>query len=124
MDQEKKGATFRVLGAMLPRLVGREVCVLGKVLSVAPSGQELTLKCADGIEVKCILPSPLQVSPESCVVEVQGIVTQQAGNAIRATSDLIIFSREASSMFDLEQYCYTVNLTAQFDRLYVQTMES
>uniref|UniRef100_A0A5K3EHH6 Pyridoxal phosphate homeostasis protein n=1 Tax=Mesocestoides corti TaxID=53468 RepID=A0A5K3EHH6_MESCO len=120
MDQEKRSARFRVVGSLIPRLIGREVCVLGKVVSVVPSGQQISLRCADGVEVKCTLPSPLQVSPESCIVEVQGLIT--SANELQATSEPIIFPREASNKFDLDRYGYAVNLTVNFDRLYTQSM--
>lgn len=59
---ERKGAArFRVTGAMLPNLVGREVCVVGTVLRVAPSGQRVRLRCVDGREIECNLTSKLQV---------------------------------------------------------------
>ena len=58
----KSIARFRVTGAMLPNLVGRDVCVVGKVLNVASSGQRLRLRCVDGREVECNLVSQLQVS--------------------------------------------------------------
>lgn len=59
---ERRGPRFRIVGALIPRLENREVCILGKALSVDPSGQRITLQCADGTEVRCNLSSPLQVS--------------------------------------------------------------
>lgn len=59
--EQKSVARFRVIGSMLPNLVGRDVCVVGKVISVAPSGQRIHLKCTDGKEIDCNLISQLQV---------------------------------------------------------------
>lgn len=67
MESEKKGARFRITGSLIPRLEGREVCILGKALSVDPSGQKITLQSADGVEVKCNLLSPLQVNSSLCL---------------------------------------------------------
>ena len=61
MESEKRGARFRITGSLIQRLEGREVCILGKALSVDPSGQKIKLQCADGVEVTCNLLSPLQV---------------------------------------------------------------
>ncbi|KAL5109999.1 hypothetical protein TcWFU_002739 [Taenia crassiceps] len=63
----------------------------------------------------------VKVSPESCIVEVQGLVTQ--AHEIQATAEPVIFSQEASKNFDLERYAYAVNLTATFDGLYMQSTE-
>ncbi|CAH8517666.1 unnamed protein product [Schistosoma mattheei] len=35
---------------MLPNLVGRDVCIVGTALRVAPSGQRIHIRCADGRE--------------------------------------------------------------------------
>ncbi|KAF8570177.1 hypothetical protein P879_04997 [Paragonimus westermani] len=120
----KAGARFRVTGAMLPNLVGRDVCVLGTVLRVAPNGQRLRLRCADGLEIDCNLQSPLQTSPESCVIEVQGRVRNPQGTELDANAEAILFSREASEKFDTDMYAQAVQLTAQFDRFYLQPMET
>lgn len=121
METGKRGPRFRIVGALIPRLENREVCILGKALSVDPSGRRITLQCADGTEVRCNLSSPLQISPESCIVEVQGLVTQ--AHEIQATAEPVIFPQEASNNFDLERYAYAVNLTATFDGLYMQSPE-
>ncbi|VDM33946.1 unnamed protein product [Hydatigera taeniaeformis] len=122
---EKRGPRFRIVGALIPRLENREVCILGKALSVDASGQRITLQCADGTEVRLATPYYLtvfvKVSPELCIVEVQGLVTQ--AHEIQATADPVIFSQEASNNFDLERYAYAVNLTATFDGLYMQSTE-
>ncbi len=55
------------------------------------------------------------------MVEVQALIKH--ANEIQATAEPIIFPREASNDFDMERYCYAVNLTASFDRLYTQSME-
>ncbi|VDN99053.1 unnamed protein product [Rodentolepis nana] len=132
MEVEKRGPRFRIIGSLMPRLQGREVCLLGKAVSVDASGQKLTMQTADGVNVICQLPSPLQasyistrrrkmVSPDSCIVEVQGTITK--ANEIHTTAEPIIFSRETSASFDLERYAYAVNMTVTFDGLYMQSPE-
>ncbi|CAH8848343.1 unnamed protein product [Trichobilharzia szidati] len=109
---------------MLPNLVGRDVCVLGTVLRVAPSGQRIHIRCVDGKEIDCNLISPLQTSPENRIVEVQGRVSNVQGNEINATAEPVVFSQEASSKFDCELYSQAVQMTAQFDQFYIQPMET
>ncbi|VDQ02548.1 unnamed protein product [Trichobilharzia regenti] len=109
---------------MLPNLVGRDVCVLGTVLRVAPSGQRIHIRCVDGKEIDCNLISPLQTSPENRIIEVQGRVSNVQGNEINATAEPVVFSQEASAKFDCELYSQAVQMTAQFDQFYVQPMET
>ncbi|CAL8093497.1 unnamed protein product [Calicophoron daubneyi] len=122
--EQKIGARFRVTGAMLPNLVGREVCVVGTVLRVNPSGQRIRLRCVDGREIDCNLLSQLQTSPENCIAEIQGRVRNPQGDELDAVAEAIIFSKETSEKFDTEKYALTVQLTAQFDRFYIQPMEA
>lgn len=65
MELEKRSPRFRIIGSLMPRLQGREVCLLGKALSVDPSGQRMTVQTADGVDVICHLLSSLQVN--SCL---------------------------------------------------------
>ncbi|TGZ65470.1 hypothetical protein CRM22_005869 [Opisthorchis felineus] len=118
------GARFRVTGAMLPNLVGRDVCVVGTVLNVASTGQRLRLRCVDGREIECNLQSQLQTSPENCVAELQGRVRNPQGTELDVTAEPILFSKEASEKFDADLYAQAVQLTAQFDRFYLQPMET
>lgn len=120
----KSGARFRVTGAMLPNLVGREVCVVGTVLHVSASGQQLRLRCVDGREVNCTLQSPLQSSADNCIAEIQGRIRNPQGTELDATAEAIIFSRDASDKFDANLYAQAIQLTAQFDRFYLQPMEA
>lgn len=62
MEVEKRGPRFRIVGSLMPRLQGREVCLLGKAISVDASGQKMTIQTADGVNVICKLMSPLQAS--------------------------------------------------------------
>ncbi|KAM7537525.1 hypothetical protein Aperf_G00000061806 [Anoplocephala perfoliata] len=121
MELGKRGPRFRIIGSLMTRLQGREVCLLGKAVSVDPSGRKMTVQTADGVDVVCHLLSSPQVSPDSCIVEVQGTITR--ANEIHATAEPIIFSREASANFDLERYAYAVNMTVTFDGLYMQSTE-
>nr|AAX31071.1 SJCHGC09784 protein [Schistosoma japonicum] len=77
---QKPIARFRVTGSMLPNLVGRDVCIVGTVLRVSPSGQKVHMRCVDGREIDCNLLSPLQTSPENRVIEVQGRVSNVQGS--------------------------------------------
>ncbi|VEL22284.1 unnamed protein product [Protopolystoma xenopodis] len=116
------GARFRVLGTMLPSLVNREVCIIGKAIQVASSGQSLLVRCVDGPEVQCHLLSPLQTSPENFIVEVQGRVVDNRGQTLEATADVIIFSHEMTEKFNESLYSQCVQMTADYDRFYVQPM--
>ena len=65
----------------------------------------------------------LQTSPEGCVAEIQGRVNNAQGSEVNATTEPIFFSREASEKFDTELYSQAVQMTAQYDRFYIQPME-
>ncbi|TNN17169.1 Replication protein A 14 kDa subunit [Schistosoma japonicum] len=121
---QKPIARFRVTGSMLPNLVGRDVCIVGTVLRVSPSGQKVHMRCVDGREIDCNLLSPLQTSPENRVIEVQGRVSNVQGTEINATAEVIVFSQEASAKFDSELYSQAIQMTAQFDQFYIQPMEA
>ncbi|VDO69135.1 unnamed protein product [Schistosoma curassoni] len=123
-SDQKPTARFRVTGSMLPNLVGRDVCIVGTALRVAPSGQRIHIRCADGREINCNLLSPLQASPENRVIEVQGRVSNVQGTEINATAEPVVFSQEASTKFDSDLYSQAIQMTAQFDQFYIQPMEA
>ncbi|CAH8525028.1 unnamed protein product [Schistosoma intercalatum] len=123
-SDQKPTARFRVTGSMLPNLVGRDVCIVGTALRVAPSGQRIHIRCADGREIDCNLLSPLQASPENRVIEVQGRVSNVQGTEINATAEPVVFSQEASTKFDSDLYSQAIQMTAQFDQFYIQPMEA
>ncbi|GAA47952.1 cytochrome C oxidase copper chaperone [Clonorchis sinensis] len=66
----------------------------------------------------------MQTSPENCVAELQGRVRNPQGTELDVTAEPILFSKEASEKFDADLYAQAVQLTAQFDRFYLQPMET
>ena len=100
----------------LVKLVGQRVRLIGKLAGATPDGAFLRVMASDGIEVRCRLNGQSRPSGNILVVQISGVVEQDAGT-ISADSPVI----ELGSEIDLQLLNEAINLqfAKPFQHLFV-----
>ncbi|XP_072910277.1 replication protein A 14 kDa subunit [Hemitrygon akajei] len=108
-----EGPRPRINAGMMPELMGRAVCLVGRVLKVHPTGTSFIVSDGDGNNVTVEMTDPLD-EELSGVIEVVGRVTQKA--TIKAAYYTPF--REDQNSFDLGLYNEALCILHEFSQYY------